>query len=68
MGYGSIAFFEISDQLALMFSVISLFSIPLFYLFYQGDYYDEQWWVLMPFYITFLGNIGGTSMFCQSVH
>lgn len=42
LGYGSICFFEIMTSLMYFFAIVTLFSLPLFYLFSQGNHYDGR--------------------------
>ena len=45
--------------------VISVFIVPLFYLYSQGQQYEHV--LFSPLLNFMLGNLGGASMFCQSV-
>jgi hypothetical protein len=48
-----------------MFLFITIFFIPLFYIYSSHEaYYDQKSW---PISRLMLGNLGGSSIFCQQI-
>jgi hypothetical protein len=62
LGYGINAFFDLLSSLSTMFVWITIFFIPLFYIYSSHEaYYDQKSW---PISRLMLGNLGGSSIFC----
>ena len=64
LGYGVNAYFEIISNLTILFVVISMFSIPLMYIYSTGNRYNG--FDLQPILQFFSGNIGGSTVFCKN--
>ena len=62
-GYGVNAYFEILDHFCLMFIVVTLFCIPLYYVYGSGV--GLKGWKSFPVMRFTMGNLGGASMFCK---
>ena len=62
-GYGINAYFDVLSKLSRMFLLITLFSIPLFYIYYTGRHYDRDG---NPVAKTTIGNFGAATMFCKA--
>lgn len=61
-GYGVNAYFDILQSLSKMFLMMTLFSIPLFYVYGKGGFYINQG-IVNKF---FIGNFGATTMFAKA--
>jgi hypothetical protein len=62
-GYGTNAYFEILDHLMLMFIAITMFCIPLYYVY--GTSVGLKGWKSFFVMRYSMGNLGGSSMFCK---
>jgi len=63
LGYGVNAYFDMLSSLSLMFLTITLFCIPVFYLY--GSHYAFEDFKSFPIARFTLGNMGSSSIFCQ---
>lgn len=59
LGYGANAYFEIVESLSKMFMAITLFAIPIFYIYVTGNYYGEKTNFITK---SFFGNFGASKM------
>lgn len=64
LGYGANSFFEVLSNLATMFFLIFLFSLPILYFYSQGERYSS--YDMFPILQFFIGNIGGSTTFCRT--
>lgn len=64
LGYGANSFFEVLSNLATMFFLIFLFTLPILYFYSRGERYAS--YDLFPIFQFFIGNIGGSTTFCRT--
>lgn len=64
LGYGANSYFEVLGNLTTMFFLIFLFSLPTFYIYSNGERYEG--YELQPVLQFFIGNLGGSTVFCRS--
>ena len=62
-GYGVNAYFQILDHFRMMFILITIFSLPLFYIY--GTSIGLKGWKSFPVTRFTMGNLGGSSTMCK---
>lgn len=63
LGYGVNAYFDMLGSLSFMFFCISIFSLPIFYLYGSHRAFSDYRTFQIARYT--IGNMGGSSIFCQ---
>ena len=66
LGYGVNAYFDILASVSKMFFWVTLFAIPIYYIYgIYGSYFSDM--ASYPISRWFAGNFGGSNMFCKQV-
>ena len=60
-GYGTTSFFSIHRSLWKLLLFVTIMILPIFYIYSTGQFFWQESLLKM----TFLGNMGGTHMFCK---
>jgi len=63
LGYGINAYFQILASISKMFMWMTIFAIPVFYIYQSGRHFKGA--KSYAFSQFFAGNFGGSSMFCK---
>jgi hypothetical protein len=63
LGYGINAYFAILASVSKMFMWLTVFAIPIFYIYQSGRHFSGS--KSYPISRFFVGNFGGSSMFCK---
>lgn len=66
LGYGVNAYFDMLSSLSYMFIMITIFCLPIFYLY--GEHHAFADYKSFQIARFTMGNMGGSSIFCQQFH